>query len=143
MKSFPLFIASLLFVTLSILYISCEKEYSYEGGSTAGIAGGTAVYTLTGAGGNCTAPVINGSYITGTSLQSTNNIQLQVAVTTIGTYVVSTNIANGIQFSGAGNFTVTGLQTIKLIGSGTPLSAGIFPYNPPVGLACTFFIDFF
>ena len=143
MKSFPLFIASLLFVTLSILYISCEKEYSYEGGSMGGITGGTAVYTLTGAGGNCTAPVINGSYITGTSLQSTNNIQLQVAVTTIGTYVVSTNIANGIQFSGAGNFTVTGLQTIKLIGSGTPLSAGIFPYNPPVGLACTFFIDFF
>ena len=32
MKSFSLFTASLLLLTLSILYISCEKEYSYEGG---------------------------------------------------------------------------------------------------------------
>ena len=107
-----------------------------------GLSGGTAVYTLIGAGGNCTGPVLNGSYIAGNSLQSTNNILLQVDVTTTGTYAVSTSIANGVQFAAAGNFTTTGLQTIKLIGSGVALSSGTFPYNPPVGLGCTFFVTF-
>src|ERR1019366_10421036 len=97
---------------------------------------------LAGEGGNCTAPVINGSYITGNPLQSTNTILLQVNVTTVGTYAVTTNIANGIQFSGAGNFTDTGLQTLKLVGEGSPLLAGIFAYTPPVGLGCAFLVTF-
>ena len=127
MKSFSLFIAYLLLLAFTIIYTSCEKEYSYEGGPTTGMAGGTAVYTLEGDGGNCTGPIINGTYTTGTALQPSNNIQLRVNVTTIGTYTLSTILVNGIQFSTSGNFTVTGLQTITLTGSGTPLTAGISP----------------
>jgi hypothetical protein len=142
MKTFSFYIGSLLLMALTVLYVSCKKEYSYEGGPMGGLSGGTAVYTLVGAGGNCTGPVINGSYVAGNAIRSSNNILLQVDVTTIGTYAVSTNISNGVQFSAAGNFTVTGIQTIKLIGSGIPVSAGTFPYNPPIGLGCTFFVTF-
>jgi hypothetical protein len=142
MKSFSLFIATMLFLILSVFYISCVKEYSYENGIKGGIAGGTAVYTLAGIDGNCAVPLINGNYITGNLLQASNNIQLQVNVTTTGTYAVTTNIANGVQFSAAGNFTVKGLQTIKLTGNGIPLSGGTFSFNPPIGLGCAFLVTF-
>jgi hypothetical protein len=140
MKSFSLFIAYLLLIVFPVIYTSCEKEYSYEGGITTGMAGGTAVYSLEGNGGNCTGPLINGTYVTGTILQPSDNIQLRVNVTTIGTYTLSTIVVNGIQFSASGNFTVSGIQTITLTGSGTPLTAGISSFTPPVGLGCTFFV---
>lgn len=141
MKPFSFFIAALLLLAFAIIYTSCYKEYSYEGGPMTGIAAGTAVYTLEGARGNCTGPLINGTYMTGVALQPSNNIQLRVNVTTIGTYSLSTNLIDGIQFSTSGNFTVTGSQTITLTASGTPLATGIFPYNPPAGLGCTFFVN--
>ena len=75
-------------------------------------------------------------------MRSTNTILLEVNVTATGTYVISTNIANGVQFTTGGNFTVKGLQTIKLIGNGVPLAPGTFQYRPPVGIACAFFITF-
>jgi len=140
MRSFSHFIAYFLLFALTIIGTSCEKEYSYEGGPATGTAGGTAVYLLEGDGGNCTGPLINGTYTTGTALDPSNNIQLPVNVTTIGTYTLSTTMVNGIQFSASGNFTATGLQTITLTGSGTPFKAGISPFTPPVGSGCTFFV---
>jgi hypothetical protein len=140
MKSFSLFIAYLLFLTLSILFISCVKDYSYEGGQTAGISGGTSVYTLQEERGNCAEPVINGNYTAGIALQNSNTIILQVNVTVIGTYTFTTGVVNGIQFSSSGNFTVTGIQTIILKGNGKPLTAGTFVFTPPVGSGCAFFI---
>ena len=140
MKSFSVVVAYLLVFAFAIIGASCEKEYSYEGGPTTGTVGGTAVYTLEGEGGNCTAPLVNGAYITGIALQPSDNVQLLVNVTTIGTYTLSTSLVNGIQFSTSGNFTVTGLQTITLTGSGTPVSAGTATFTPPVGLGCTFFV---
>jgi hypothetical protein len=83
--------------------------------------GGPAVFTLAGAGGPCTAPVIAGNYIIGTALGSSNTVTLSVNVTTMGTYNVTTTAVNGMTFSsGAGTFTATGAQTIVLTGSGTP-----------------------
>jgi len=84
-------------------------------------AGGPAVFTLAGAGGNCTTPVITGSYIIGTALNSGNTVKLSVNVTTIGNYNVTTAAVNGMTFSsGNAAFTATGQQTITLTGSGTP-----------------------
>ncbi|MEP6949232.1 MAG: hypothetical protein ABI863_08165 [Ginsengibacter sp.] len=140
MRPSSLFLAYLLLFGFAVIGPSCQKEYSYEGGPTTGIAGGTAVYTLEGDGGNCTGPLINGTYTTGTALQSSNNIQLRVSVTTIGTYTLSTSLLNGIQFSTSGNFTVTGTQNITLTGSGTPINTGVVPFIPPVGSGCTFLV---
>jgi hypothetical protein len=84
-------------------------------------AGGPAVFSLAGAGGNCTTPIITGNYIIGTALNSSNTVKLSVNVTTIGTYNVTTSAVNGMTFSsGNGAFTATGQQTITLTGSGTP-----------------------
>lgn len=84
-------------------------------------AGGPAVFSLAGAGGNCTTPIIAGSYIIGTALNSSNTVKLTVNVTTIGTYNVTTSAVNGMTFSsGNGAFAATGPQTITLTGSGTP-----------------------
>ena len=118
-----------IFLLSGFLFISCEKELSEEnGGAQKGSIGGTAVFTLAGLPGNCTAPLISGIYKVGTVLDISNTITISVNVTTIGTYTVSTNSLNGISFAGAGAFITTGEQTITLTGSGTALAPGTFAY---------------
>ncbi|MEO8763313.1 MAG: hypothetical protein ABI416_03460 [Ginsengibacter sp.] len=140
MRFFSLFPGYLVLLVPVIICSSCKKEYSYEGGPISGIATGTAVYTLEGAGGNCSGAVVNGKYVTGGVLLPANNVQLRVSVTKTGTYILSTNLVNGIQFATSGNFTTTGLQTITLTGNGTPSSTGTSTFSPPVGPGCAFFI---
>jgi hypothetical protein len=91
--------------------------------------GGSAVFTV-----SCTSPVINGVYQVGTALTASNTVTLNVNVTAIGTWSVSTAPAvNGIVFTGSGTFTATGAQTITLTGSGTPSAAGSFNFPVTVG----------
>ena len=138
MKSSTLLPSYLLLLLCIVIYTSCEKEYSYEGGSAG--TGGSAVYTLDGEGGPCTGAIINGTYTTGIALPGSNNIQIRVNVTSAGSYALTSVQVNGIKFSGAGDFTSTGVQTITLTGSGTPVATGTFSYNLPAGLGCTFFV---
>ncbi len=142
MKSFSFYPRTLLVAAISILLVSCTKEYSVANASTSGVSGGTAVYTLTGPDGNCVSPTINGTYAKGNAMQSGNTVLLEVSVTTPGTYVIVTNIANGVQFTAGGIFTATGPQTIKLKANGIPPATGIFQYTPPVGAGCSFFVTF-
>lgn len=86
-------------------------------------AGGTSVYTLTGAPSACTNPVIAGFYTAGVPLGAGNTITIKADVTTAGTYNISTTTANGITFSGSGTLAVGAAQTIILTGTGTPTSA--------------------
>jgi len=105
---------------------------------TVGTGGGTgAVYTV-----NCSSPVINGVYKVGTALTTANTVTLNVTVTTIGPWSLSTTPAvNGIIFTGSGTFTTTGAQTITLTGSGTPVSAATSSFPVTVGTAtCNFSI---
>lgn len=139
-KLFSLFIASLFLLVCTIFFTTCKKEYSYEGGPPNGNASGSAVFTLVGAGGNCTGSIVMGNYYVNTALDANDIVDLQVDVTKIGTYSVSTNSVNGFKFSASGTFTTTGVQTITLSGSGTPASAGNFNFTIPVGLGCSFTI---
>lgn len=86
------------------------------------------VYTLGGAGSNCTGVVLSGSYIAGIALTAANTAVIDVDVTVAGSYSISTTTVNGIKFSAAGSFTVTGPQTLTLTGSGTPAAAGVFNF---------------
>jgi hypothetical protein len=140
MMSTRIFTALLCFLFLAFVCTSCEKEYSYEGGPGTGISEGTAVYILQGEGGNCTVPSINQTFTSGVALQSFNTITLKVNVIVTGTYTLTTNVVDGIQFSSSGNFSVIGPQTIILKGSGTPVTAGTFPFTPSVGSGCIFFV---
>lgn len=103
----------------------------------AGTGATSAVFTV-----NCTSPVINGIYKAGTVLTASNTVVLNVNVTTIGPWSVSTTPAvNGITFTGSGTFTATGAQTITLTGNGTPASAATSSFPVTVGTAtCNFSI---
>ena len=125
---------------LGMLFTSCTKEYSLENGGLLGGGGsssGTAVYTLDGAPGGCTTPVITGNYLVGTALGVGNTVVLTVNVTTVGTYTISSGTANGISFSGSGTFLITGSQIIVLTGSGTPAAAGTNSFSPGTN-GCSF-----
>src|SRR4029079_11327211 len=86
--------------------------------------------------------VINGIYKAGTVLTASNTVVLNVNVTTIGSWSVSTSPAvNGIIFTGSGTFATTGAQTITLTASGTPVSATTSSFPVTVGSStCNFSI---
>ncbi len=97
--------------------------------------GGSSVFTIT-----CTGATPAGTYVAGTALTAANTITLNVNVTNVGSWSVTTAPAvNGIVFSGTGTFPATGAQTIVLTGSGTPTAAGTNAYTVTGGTAtCTF-----
>jgi hypothetical protein len=123
-----------------LFFITCQKEYSYEGGPISGGSSGTSAYTFVGAGAACSGAVINGNYYAGTALNVTNTVQLQVDVTVVGTYNISTTAVNGFKFSGSGSFSVTGIQTISLTGSGTPAAEGSYTFHTPATSNCSFIV---
>ena len=106
-------------------------------------SGPGALFSLGGAPAECSGAVISGVFTSGTAVDSaTHGITIQVMVSRAGTYSLSTPVVNGIQFSGSGQFSVTGQQTVRLAGTGTPVSPGAF--NLRVGTdpaACTFSLN--
>ena len=102
-------------------------------------AGGPAVFTLMGTP-NCTGATPNGSYAVGMPLNGTNTVPIQVNVTTIGTYNISTTF-QGMTFSKTGAFTSTGTNTVILVGSGSPTTAGANTVPITVGTStCSFVV---
>jgi hypothetical protein len=126
-------LCSLLFSAL--FFTSCQKEYSTESTPST-----TATFTYDGEPNNCVAAVIQGAYLTGTPLDSTNTAVIAVDVTKLGTYSITTNTINGIKFSGSGIFTAKGSQDIILTGSGTPVAQGPYGFKTAT-TGCTFTID--
>lgn len=57
---------------------------------------------------NCSSIAVNGAYVKGAALASTNTITLNVTVSTVGSYSISTPVVNGIKFSASGSFSATG-----------------------------------
>src|SRR6476619_2785774 len=102
--------APLLLILLSILFCSCEKEYSLEGHPVSG----TSVFTFSGAPGACTNAVITGAYEPGIPVGATNTATLSVDVSATGTYNIATATVNGILFSATHNFTTTRTPTFVL-----------------------------
>ncbi len=122
-----------IYILPLIFFTACEKEKSYEAGTTAG----TAVFSFGGGTGNCTGAVVSGSYIAGVAAGATNTVTLSANVATAGTYTISTSAVNGITFSGTGSFATTGVQSIVLLASGTPTTSGNFNFTPGTA-GCTF-----
>jgi hypothetical protein len=100
-----------------------------------------AAFTLSGDPGVCTPAAVNGTYTAGTALNASNNVVVEVNVTTIGSYTLSTNTVNGMQFTVSGVFTVTGLQNVTLLptAGSNPATAGTSTLTPQAGSSsCTF-----
>lgn len=123
--------------TVSYDTTQCEFSVTVVAGT-----GGTAAFTLNGAPNACSGFTVNGTYTVGTAITpGTNTVVLNVNVTAIGTYSISTTAVNGIVFSTTGTFTATGPQTITLTASGTPVAAGNSTISVTAsGNTCTFII---
>ena len=118
-------------------FVSVIKLTAGSGG------GGTATGTLGATAGACTSATPSGTYQQGVPLGASNTVQIQVNVSTIGTYTISTNTVNGSSFSKSGSFTTTGLQPVTLTGSGVPLNSGPQIYTVSFGSStCTFSITY-
>ena len=90
--------------------------------------GTTAVYTLGGAPGNCTGVVLAGTYQASVAATTANTATIDVNVTTVGSYSITTAVVNGISFSALGSFTSLGPQSVTLTATGIPSAAGPFNY---------------
>ena len=102
-------------------------------------AGGPASFTLQPSGSDCITYTLSGDYVKGVALTSSNKVNIDVNVTTIGTYNISTTATNGMTFSGAGMLGATGVQTITLTGSGTPVNSGAISIPVTAGsTSCNF-----
>lgn len=126
---------SVLIFFLLVFISSCQKEISFETeisvvNNDEGSHSGTALFRLEGTPNECAEYVVGGTYSLATALTTTNVVAINVMVDSVGTYSISTANINGIQFSAAGNFLSTGLQTVMLNASGMPLATGIFNYKP-------------
>lgn len=88
-------------------------------------SGGPAAFTLVNGGtpANCASAVVNGTYSNGVALAASNTVDVTVNVTTIGTYTLTAS-GGGMTFTKSGVFTATGVQTVNLVGSGTPTTTG-------------------
>ena len=112
-------ISSLLIVT-TVIFMACQKETSFEQGSSTASVGSLSV----DASGNCLGAVISGTYMKDTAIKSSNYVDVSVKVDTVGTYVISSDTVNGYYFRGTGSFSATGTQTVRLAGGAKPLAIG-------------------
>jgi hypothetical protein len=104
-------------------------------GNSAGTLGSTA--------GACTSFTLNGTYQAGIAFNTGNTVQVQVNVTTPGSYQINSDSVNGVKFSGAGIFAATGLQNVTLTGVGIPTNSGLQNFMVSYGTStCGFPITF-
>ncbi len=84
-----------------------------------------ASYTLSATANTCISDSVYGAYIKNTATDTSNRIAVQLNVTRPGIYNIHTDTVNGYSFSGQGSLTSTGIDTVFLQASGTPLQTGI------------------
>src|SRR5436190_2111106 len=127
-------ISSLLIFT-SVLFMACQKETSFQQGSSTASVGSLSV----DASGNCLGAVVSGTYMKDTAIKASDYIDVSVKVDTIGTYIISSDTVNGYYFKATGTFTTTGTQTVRLVGVGKPLIAGTNSFRVTYdGTVCDF-----
>ncbi|MHC5201359.1 hypothetical protein [Myroides sp. LJL119] len=78
---------------------------------------------------NCSSIEALGQYYVGKAVDNTNKLKVQVNVSAMGYWNISTNTVNGYSFTGSGTFTSTGVQTIELLATGTPTNSGTNLFN--------------
>ncbi|MEX0636264.1 MAG: hypothetical protein WD135_05805 [Ferruginibacter sp.] len=126
---------ALSFLTLWMLG-SCKKEYSKE---TAGGASSSIGTLNKDAFSGCLPINVGGVYKKDSALTVVNFVEVQVAVTNPGTYVISSDTVNGYHFRASGVFNLPGLYTIRMLGTGIPLAVGINAFIARYGSSECFF----
>jgi hypothetical protein len=105
------------------------------------VAPGASAGFLAKSGQDCNPTTNNGTYQSGTALTSSETVSVDVNVTVTGAYTISTNTVNGYSFSKSGVFTTTGVQTINLEGTGTPVLENYDNFIVTYGYSnCSFYV---
>jgi hypothetical protein len=88
---------------------------------------------------DCSTANVIGTYQVGIPLNATNTVDIDINVTSLGPFNIVTTPTNGtMSFSLSGTFTVPGVQTITLVGSGTPTLQQTTNVQMPGTPSCTF-----
>lgn len=111
-----------ILISALFLFQGCKKERSFERSR------GTLQSEITG---NCLPKTIAGTYEAGKPITngSTHYMEVQVDVTKTGVYNITSDTVNGISFAASGNFRSTGLITVRLPASGTPVVPGVHTFT--------------
>lgn len=121
-------LAFLTLACLTMFFVGCAKEKSFETGF--GPSVGSLQSETTG---DCLPKNVAGIYEATVALTTTNYIEVDVDITTAGSYTIRTDTVNGFSFKAQGYFTTTGIQTVKLAGTGTPTNSGISNFTVSYG----------
>lgn len=111
-------LSKLLGFFILLFIFSCQKELSLENPAP---AQGSLQTESTG---ECLPKTVAGTYKAGSALGDSNFIEVEILVTTPGSYTIQTDLVNGYSFKGTGSVTTSGIHQIKLKGSGTPIADG-------------------
>ena len=111
--------AAIICISFLVICISCQKELSM---STSGLSQGTLKVDSTG---DCRPATINGIYKADSVLNNSNYIDVEINLIAVGTYEIKSDTINGYSFKGQGTLGATGVNTVRLYGSGKPLTAGV------------------
>jgi hypothetical protein len=85
----------------------------------------SAIYSYQSQSGLCSNATVAGNYQVGVNLLGQNTVAFQVNVIYQGPYSIATATTNGFRYTGSGNFSTTGFQTVLLTASGIPTTAGV------------------
>ena len=97
-------------ITALLFFTACQKEVSYETGSTP-----SAGSLQSDVAGDCLPKTLAGVYEEAKPLDpSTNFLDVQVNVTKAGSYTIYTDTLNGTYFRATGTFASAGTNTVRL-----------------------------
>ena len=88
---------SLAPLVLLFVFLSCQKERSFE-------IGAPGSGTLLDASGDCSPKIVGGTYVAGRALTDSNYIDVGVYVIKKGSYTISAPVQNGFSFRGTGTY---------------------------------------
>lgn len=102
---------------IMFFFSACQKEKSLE-------LGNPAQGSLQDDSGDCLPKNINGNYIASRALIDSNYIDVTLLIEKPGYFSIFTDTVNGYSFKAQGNFNDTGMNVVRLRGTGTPTAAG-------------------
>lgn len=102
-------------ITAIVLISACQKELNFE---TDGLAHGSLKSDVTG---DCLPSTVNGIYKADSLLDINNFVDIQVDLTSTGTYDIKSDTINGYSFQGTGTLGIAGINTVRLYATGKPV----------------------
>lgn len=114
-----LLFSNILILTILFFNTSCHREFSFEKTIAKGYLQKTPM-------GDCSPVSVTGTYQTDSLLKgATNYVEVLVNISETGSYFITTDTLNSYYFSAAGSFAVKGLNTVRLLASGRPMTASL------------------